>query len=621
MHPVGRGTVATAVTDARSHVQEEMDRSAFIGVYVSVLLRFILTGCLACGAAFGAAAEKARLISEDLPEEVSRAIANALPDEQAPTTALEARRQAERAAERVRETLNSEGYLDPEIEFAVETDPDFQPIVRVKPGARYSVGAVDIAYEGDPPADEHAEAARAAINISPGEPAIASRVLSQEKNILDTLRADGHAFAEAEGTEIIGDREAATIDITYRIAAGPRIRFGEVRVEGEGRTKPSFIRKLSPIDTEAVYDPETLGSFNSRLAGTRLFSLASARLDEAAGTPNPDGTETRDIIVTLDERPRHTVTLGATWSTADGAGVTGSWTRRNLSGRGDSLIVEASIAELERALEATWRRPAEFGYGRDLSFNAGVFDETTDAYDRRAFLLGTSLEFKRNPRFTWNVGANIEIGSEEDVTGERDVQVVRAIAAARIDQSNDPINATRGWRGQLKVAPTQSFGSEPTTYLRNLAQVSAYVPIGENERIVLAGRLRAGGVFGGEAADIPVRDRFYAGGGGSIRGFGYQEVGPRDPETNVPVGGRYLLETAIEARVKVRDKISVVGFLDGGNVGENELPSADDLRFGAGLGVRYDTVAGPIRFDLATPLDRRSGEDAVQIYISIGQAF
>ncbi len=615
------GAVATADAVVCIDVQEQMDRSAFIGVYVSVLLRFILTGCLACGAAFGAAAEKARLISEDLPEEVSRAIANALPDEEAPTSALEARRQAKRAAERVRETLNSEGYLDPEIEFTVETDPDFQPLVRVKPGSRFAVGEVTIAYDGAPPADEHAEAARAAIGISPGDPAIAARVLSQEKIIVDTLRADGHAFAEAEGAEIIGDRERATIDVTYRVSAGPRIRFGEVRVEGDGRTKPSFIRKLSPIETGAVYDPETLGEYNARLSGTRLFRLASARLDEEAGTPNPDGTETRDVIITLDERPRHTVTLGATWSTADGAGLTGSWARRNVSGRGDSLIVEASIAELERSLEATWRRPAEFGYGRDLSFNAGVYDETTDAYDRRAFLLGTSLEFTRNPRFTWNVGANIEVGTEEDVTGERDVQVVRALAAARIDQSNDPINATRGWRAQLSVAPTQSFGSEPTTYLRNLAQVSAYVPFGENDRIVLAGRLRVGGVFGGEAADIPVRDRFYAGGGGSIRGFGYQEVGPRDPGTNAPVAGRYLLETAVEARVKVRDKISVVGFLDGGNVGENELPSSDDLRFGAGLGVRYDTVAGPIRFDIATPLDRRSGEDAVQIYISIGQAF
>jgi translocation and assembly module TamA len=616
---VGQRKVPRVPGGGRVHVV--MDRTALIGVYASVFLRFFLTGCLACGAAVGAAAEQVRLVSDGLPDEVNRAVANALPDESPAQTALEARRQAKRAAERVRETLNSEGYLDPEIDFAVETDPGFQPLVRIKPGPRFTIAEIALAFDGTKPREDHAAAARAAIEIASGDRAIASRVLSQQEIIVTTLRQAGHAFAEAGDAEVMGDRDSATISVTYRIDAGPRIRFGEVRVEGEGRTRPSFIRKLSPVETGEIYTPDTLAAFNSRLAGTRLFSLASARLAEDGGTQNDDGTETRDVVVIIDERPRHTITLGGRWSTSEGAGVTGSWTRRNLTGRGDSLVVEASIAQLERSLEATWRRPAEFGYGRNLSLNAGLFDETTDAYDRRALLLGANLEFNRNPRFTYNLGANIEVGTEEDAAGERDIQVVRTLASARIDQSNDPIDATRGWRAQLSVAPTQSFGSEPTTYLRNLAQVSAYVPFGERDRVVLAGRLRAGGVFGGEAADIPVRDRFYAGGGGSIRGFGYQEVGPRDPDTNVPLGGRYLLETALEARVRVRDKISVVGFIDGGNVGQDELPSAGDLRFGAGLGVRYDTIAGPIRFDIATPLDRRSGEDAVQIYISIGQAF
>lgn len=598
-----------------------MERSGLSGILLRVIARLLVSGCLACGLALQAGADRARLVADGLPAELEALIAGALPEEASPATALEARRQARRAASRVQETLSSAGYLDPRVDFAVEDAEGFVPVVRVEPGQRFTVGHVEISYRGARPHEAAEEAVANAIGLRTGTPAEASRVLSPRSAITNVLRQAGYAFAEAEAPEVIGDRDTATIDVSFPVSAGPRIRFGQVIVEGAERTKDKFIDKISPLEAGDIYDPGVLSEFNGRLAGTRLFSLASAKLSTTATSPNEDGTETRDVIVTLDERARHTVTLGGTWSTAEGAGVTGSWTRRNLTGRGDSLIVTAGIAQLERSLDATWRRPAEFGYGRNVSVNLGVSDETTDAYDRSAILLGANLELNRNPRLTFNFGGNVEIAREQDVLGERDIQIVRGLAAARIDQSNDPINATKGWRAQVSLIPAQTFGSESTAYLRSLNEISAYLPFGPKDRVVLAGRLRAGGVIGSDSLDIPVRDRFYAGGGGSIRGFGYQEVGPVDVDTNTPVGGRYLLESAAEVRVRVRDKLSVVGFLDGGNVGQDELPDWGELRLGAGMGVRYDTVAGPIRFDIATPLDRRSGEDAVQIYISIGQAF
>jgi translocation and assembly module TamA len=138
--------------------------------------------------------------------------------------------------------------------------------------------------------------------------------------------------------------------------------------------------------------------------------------------------------------------------------------------------------------------------------------------------------------------------------------------------------------------------------------------------VVLAARTRLGTILGAPRDAVAPSRRFYAGGGASVRGYGYQSIGPRDPN-NDPIGGRSLTEFAVEARIRAFRNFGIVPFIDAGNIYTDPLPRFTDFRYGAGLGVRYYSNFGPIRLDVGTPLNRQPGDSRIAVYVSLGQAF
>jgi translocation and assembly module TamA len=186
------------------------------------------------------------------------------------------------------------------------------------------------------------------------------------------------------------------------------------------------------------------------------------------------------------------------------------------------------------------------------------------------------------------------------------------------DGSDDLLDPTRGFRLSGRFSPEASFQSGTFGYARVQLDASGYFPV--SDRVVIAGRTRLGTIVGASRDRIAPSRRFYAGGGGSVRGFAFQRLGPVDPVFDDPIGGRSLTEFALEARVRFGN-FAVVPFLDAGNVSTSPLRKFEDLRLGAGLGVRYHTRFGPIRVDVGTPLGRRSGEPRIAVYVSLGQAF
>jgi translocation and assembly module TamA len=191
------------------------------------------------------------------------------------------------------------------------------------------------------------------------------------------------------------------------------------------------------------------------------------------------------------------------------------------------------------------------------------------------------------------------------------------------DASDDLLDPTRGFRAGLRLSPEFSKlnGGGSATYIKAQFDGSYYQPV--SERIVLAARARLGTIAGTNIGQIAPSRRFYAGGGGSVRGYGYQQIGPRDTLGD-PSGGRSLSELSVEARVRTGlfdGALAVVPFVDAGAVDETSTPSLDDLRFGAGIGVRYYTNFGPLRVDIATPLNPRPGDSRIGVYVALGQAF
>ena len=576
----------------------------------------------------------------ELPDEVKSSIEERLPDEPDAESELHARRQTRRAKTIVEGVLNAYGYFAPTIDRATPGEgDDARPKLTVDPGRRFAMERIVIRYRGDfEPRQPDKDAAAAAIALQPGDAAVAAEVIDQERLIGARLRELGYPYAGVTSRDVIGDKDDATISVRYNVTSGPRVVIGDTRYPDGIRTKPRYLAKINPLEDGQLFSPSEMALYNSRLSGTRLFDSSLAALsDEPVGT-TPEGDQIRDVVVKLDERDRHTLTLGAGFDTSEGFGVNSQLIRRNLTGMGDLLVGDAVVAQRQQRLDVEWRRPNEQGYGKGVTYFASVLNENTDAFNQQVGKLGVGVEVVSNPVFQYGYGADVRYIRQTGESVRRDFQVASLNGSARIDRSDSLLDPRKGWRAEARLKPVYSFSDGPDAlYVRGVVQGRLYIPFNAEGRYVLAGRAKLGSLFGADVIDVPGEDRFFSGGGGSVRGYGYQAIGPFERRftgftenddgeqvaefDDVPLGGASLAEAAIEGRMRVTDSIGAVVFLDAGNVSDAEYPTFDNLRVGLGAGVRYVTPAGPIRLDVATPLNPSERDEVIQVYISIGQAF
>lgn len=570
--------------------------------------------------AFAAGADTVTIESETAEPGLLSDLAQELGSHATPETVFEARRQARRGAEQLEAYLNSRGYFAPEIDYRVEPGPPIVAFVKVEPGPQFEIQSISIDVgETDLPQDTR-DVLSSAMALHPGDPALPARILSQEAGLISALRASGYAEARAGNRTVAGDREAATLDVTYSLAPGPRIILGDVIFPPETPIRTDYLDRLIPFEPESLYTPERLAELTRRLNATRMFQLATVQLSSEPAGITADGDEIRDVLVTLERLPRYTLTSGASYSTSEGPGLTASLTRKNVSQRGDTVTVSATVGSLERAFAGEWRIPNILAYDRTLVTGIRLAQDETDAFDREAITLSSALETRVNRTLSYSLGAESEFTRELDAFEQRDQQVLSVNGAARLDHSDDPLDPTEGWRADARLEPGIVIGDREAQFASINAQISAYRGLDRDDQFVFAGRIRNGYVFGATLRDLPVSRRFYAGGGGSARGFEYQSVGPTDVDGQ-PTGGRGLLEMSAELRWRRDKPLGFVVFLDGAGVSAEQSVDFDELRYSAGIGVRYDTPIGPIRFDVATPIDPDEGDDPIQLYISIGQAF
>lgn len=538
----------------------------------------------------------------------------------APETQFEARRQARNAARKAKNYLNTLGYFSPEIAYAVDPGPPVQGNVKIEPGPQFTFNEIRVRTGDAGLSDTAMQALETVRGLRPGDVALPQAIISEEAGLLAALRRAGYAEASAQERQVIGDREAGTIDLVYRLVPGPRIRLGEVVFSEGTRTRRSAIKLLVPFENGDLYTPQALSALNRRLNATRMYRFVSVRMADAATRVDATGDEVRDVIVTLEEQDRYTLTGGASFSTSEGPGLTAGLTRRNASRRGDTLSAGMTLATLERAFTIDWRIPNITAYDRTLVLSSEIGREETDAFDREAITVSGAFEVRHSNHLSYTFGAASEFTREEDAFEQRDQQILSTSLGIRLDYADDPLDATRGWRVDTRAEPGIVIGDREAQYLSLNGQLSAYQSLDENSRFVAATRVRSGFVSGAALSDLPVSRRFFAGGGGSARGFEYQSVGPEDAE-GTPTGGRGLLEMSAEVRWRREGPLGFVAFLDGATVSADQGVEVSDVRYSAGIGVRYDTLVGPIRFDLATPIDPEDGDDPVQVYVSIGQAF
>ena len=545
----------------------------------------------------------------------------------APSNRFEARRRARGALEAAEALLRSEGYYQPELEDVVEGEEAPVAVVNVNPGRRFELAEVQVLWAEPPPDPVTGTEVTGEIGLTSGQAGRAGDIISAEGRLIAGLTRRGYADAAAQPRRVVVDHATFTVQPSFRIAAGPLVRLDGARLETRGPTNPDWITGLAPWAEGEVYDPEDVAELERRLLETGVYDGVGVALAPTDQT-NADGN--RPIIVTLTDRPRRILEAGATFSTAEGSGVDLLWTWHNRFGRADTLVWQARAANVDSRLGVAlslphWRRP-----GETLRLAGALLNEDTDAYRRTAFALSADLQ-QRLGKTSWvSYGVGLDAGKYDEnrfdpltrmpINFDRDLLILTARGGAYLDRSNDPLDPTTGWRLSVTAQPTAVTGEDTAMFLRTEVQATGYLPLQDGAKTVLAGRVRIGSIIGGEELTVPSDRLFYSGGGGSVRGFEYQGVGPRLPD-NTPRGGLSLFETSIEVRRDLWRSFQAVAFVDAGAIGFQETPNFNNLRYGAGIGLRYRLPFGPIRGDIAFPLDRRDGDADFQIYVSIGQAF
>ncbi|AQR75630.1 hypothetical protein BXU08_02595 [Sphingomonas sp. LM7] len=533
-------------------------------------------------------------------------------------------REDERLAVRLMQSL---GYYDGTAISMIDQNPrnsgNVRATITATPGKLYRLGQVNVVAGPTVPAG----LVDRELNLNPGDPIQAERVQGAEANVSLRLPQQGYPFVKLGERDILLDEETQLGDYTLPVELGPRAVFGEIVSQGE---RPVFdvehINILRRYKQGAIYDSRQVDDLREALVATSLFSTVAVE-PVKTGQPGPDGTEVVNLLVRQNAGRPRTLAGEIGYSTGQGFRAEGSWTHRNFFPHEGALIGSAVLGTQEQGISGTFRRSNAGQRDRTFQMQAGINHSDYAAYESYTGTLAVRWSRDSTPiwqkRWTYFYGAEL-VGSNEDQynynKGARDrgTWLIAALPGfVGYDVSDNLLNPTRGFRLKANVSPETSVRGSIRPYARLMVEGTAYYPVSSS--IVIAGRARVGSIPGIARNDLPPSRRYYAGGGGSVRGFGYQELGPRSPDGK-PVGGRSLNEFALEARYRFGN-FGIVPFVDAGQVYEGLYPTGQNMRFGAGIGGRLYTNFGPLRVDVATPIGRKPGESKIALYISIGQAF
>ena len=531
------------------------------------------------------------------------------------------RRRADRDLGRLADAAHSLGYWDAEFSYDINTGTDPAKVtVTAEPGPLYHVGSIKVlGTDGQPlsiPQDEKK------LPLKPGDPARTAPVVAAETALLAALGNSGHPFAKVENRRVEIDKDAQTMDVTYTLDPGRLMRFGPPEIKGLERLDPVYVENRIRWQREEIYDANKVEETRRALIESGLFSTV-----QITPVVDPDNPEDVRMAIDATERLHRTVGAGLAYNTSQGFGARAFWENRNLFGYAENLRLSAEAGQQLDAFRANFRRPDFLAVDQDFLATAEAANDIPVAYRSRRAIATAGIERRFDHLVTGGVSFEIEkanvvqLANVIPMNGTQRYELVGLPAYLKLDETDNLLNPTTGYRAQLNVTPAHTFSGSHLTFSTNLVSGSTYWALGPEQRAVLAGKIAFGSLDGAPLSQLPSDQRIYAGGGGSVRPYGYLMAGPLAPN-NVPIGGRSSLVLNLEARIKITETIGIVPFVDAGSYYESPLPQLGRAPlYGVGLGARYYTAFGPLRLDLATPLRKRHADSPIQVYISLGQAF
>ncbi len=519
------------------------------------------------------------------------------------------------------------GYYDGEVRNSVARVAGEERVAlnfEVTTGPVYRLSAIDLA--GLDAVGVDMAAARTVFAMQVGDPANSDKIVAGRLAVLTRLLETGFPFAQTGEPDLLIDHEARSGALTVPVTPGGQYRFGGIIANDQGLFGSRHLQRIARFEPGDIFQASEMDDLRRAILATGLVSTAT--LTPVAAT-DPVGNEpgTVDVTVETVAAPLRTIAGAVGYGTGEGYRAEVSWEHRNFFPPEGLVRARAVGGTQEQLINLVYRRNNFMKRDRVLTAQVLASNINRDAFEARTFLVAASLERQTNlifqKKWTWSLGAELVLSDERDsrariVGGARRTFFIAALPTAlTYDGTDSLLDPTKGFRLGGRVSPEYSLQSGSKGYVRIQIDGSYYQPI--SDKIVLAGRARLGSTLGADRFDIAPSRRFYAGGGGSVRGYGFQRIGPRDGNDD-PIGGNGLAEFSLEARVRFGN-FGVVPFFDAGNVYAGSTPDFSGMRYGAGIGVRYYSSFGPLRLDVGTPLNPQPGDSRIGIYISLGQAF
>lgn len=443
------------------------------------------------------------------------------------------------------------------------------------------------------------------------------------KGIISSILADnGYPKSDIEGQALV-NRVEKWAKVSFKVNPGVLYRFGSVNVEGNEKVATNIIKREVTFKKGDIYSTRKINDTQARIFQLDLFGsvLINTNFDEEQKIAN--------LNIKVKERKPGTVKIGVGFGSLDLARGQVFLTQRNLFGGGRRLEVTGKASFITQRLQTSVIQPYIIGKASELFWNLNFIRDTLPAFSDLMFLTTTGVRKRFGGVFNASGSFNVQLTRLSGVPGEiSDFTVPRGNffltffnSGIERNTTDNILNPTRGTIATFSLEPSfKALGSD-VNYIKSTLGLSGYKKL---FNVVFASRILVGviepfGVTG--TFDIPIFKRFFAGGPTSVRGFPFQRLGPLD-KSGDPIGGNSLLEGSFETRFPIYKDFGGVVFFDYGNVYSKAFDyKLSELKYSPGVGLRYNTLIGPIRADVGYALNPEPGIRRIQFWFGIGQAF
>ncbi len=521
-------------------------------------------------------------------------------------------------------TINGLALTNPTLPSELRHAPAQPPadvVIKITLGPLYKIGAINTPGLSGPVNAAHA------LGIKPGAIARAAPIISAAAHLQIALRNQGYAFATVARPIAFANPTDHSLTVRYAVKQGPRVAIGAIAFSGAPTLQRKFLARHIKLRQGQPFSETALAKARNKLLNLRTFSSVAVK---PASSANPPGQV--PITFILQAQKPHRVEIGAAYSTDEGISANASWTDRNLLGRAQRLTFSVGATDIGSSpgktialqpgydAKAEYEVPDAFRPGQTLTADIEALRAYLPAYSRTGLLANIGLERPWSKYVDLRYGLGY-IGEQVQQEGiNRRYNIVQLPLSIRYDTAHSLLNPIQGMRVTLRITPEMAISGGSGLFFNTEIIGNKYINLEAPGRGVLALRGVLGRIFGASQFQIPPDQRFYAGGTGTVRGFTYQTVGPLFAN-GIPQGGTAIDATEIEFRQRIAKSFGIVPFVDAGQVAANGTPFTGTPRVGVGLGFLYYTGIGPIRLDLAVPVNRPPGGSSFAIYIGLGQAF